>query len=478
MQAGEERIAQIVAEVLKKLQPYLLPGQPAPDHLVAGAAPANTPGEQGIFNDLEAALAAAKKAQAELMALARDTREKIIAAIRQIFLENAEKLARLAVEETAMGRYEDKIVKNKNAALLTPGMEDLEQRVDAGTTGMIFSERGPFGLIVSIEPTTNPVASPVNHGLAMIAAGNSVFFAPHPRAVKCCHEVVRLFNEAICKAGGPANLVVTTQEVSLDNVRRAMASPQVNLIVATGGHTLVEAALASGKKCIAGGPGNPPVVVDETADIELAARNIILGASFDNNLLCIAEKEVFVVDQVADALLLAMQRQGNYVASNLEIQQLTKLLVVDGKINSRFIGQNPSRILKEIGVRVGDEVRAVVMEVPLEHPLVTLEQLMPVLPVVRVKDFATALKVSREVEHGFRHTAAIYTRDYTRAAAFARAMEATLTVVNVPTYAGLGGEGIGKPTMTVAGPTGEGITSPRTYTRERNVVFGGQLTIV
>ncbi|SMB90947.1 propionaldehyde dehydrogenase [Thermanaeromonas toyohensis ToBE] len=469
----EERLAELVAKVLQNLRPYLNEGPT--ETQTASWEPR---GEEGIFETVEAALKAAQEAQSRLMRLDKGARKAIISSLRQIFLENAERLARLAIEETGLGRYEDKIIKNKNAALLTPGLEDLEQKVDAGEAGMILTERGPFGLILSIEPVTNPIASPVNHGLAMIAAGNAVFFAPHPRAVRCCQEVVRLFNEGIRRAGGPANLAVTCRTANLDNVRQALASPLVNLVVATGGQALVEVALSSGKKCIAGGPGNPPVIVDETADLELAAKNITLGASFDNNLLCIAEKEVFVVESVAEAFLEAMGRQSNYLASRQEMESLTKLLVVEGRINSRFIGQNPSKILREIGVKVGDEVRLVVIEVPADHPLVFLEQLMPVLPVVKVKDFSTALKLAKEAEHGFRHTAAIYTRDFTRAAAMARVMETTLLAVNVPTYVGLGGEGIGKPTMTVAGPTGEGITTPRTYTRERNIVFGGHLTII
>ncbi|AEE96026.1 aldehyde dehydrogenase [Mahella australiensis] len=478
----EDKIAGIVEAVLKKLAPELIAVEDSvqdKQEVYADVAwEANeTMRQDGIFDDVESALDAAAKAQRQLVDMGMEKRKQIISSMRKICLENAERLAEMAWKETRLGRYQDKIVKNRNAALLTPGVEDLEQKLDVGDVGMILTQRGPFGLVISVEPTTNPTSSLINHSIAMVAAGNAVYFAPHPRALKVSLETISLLNKAITEVGGPANVVVTARTASVDNVNKAFAHKDVKLIVATGGAALVKAAMTSGKKCIAGGPGNPPVVVDETANIELAAKNIVLGASFDNNMLCISEKEVFAVQSICDELIAAMERNGNYIARGDVIDAITELVVTDGHINGKFVGQNPSVILRELGINISDEIRAIIMEVSADHPLVTLEQLMPILPIVRVRDFEEALQLSVAMEHGFRHTAAIYTKDYERAARFAQVIEATLTVINVPTYTGLGGDGIGKPTMTVAGPTGEGITSPRTYTRERNAVFGGSLSI-
>ncbi|MGB4149502.1 MAG: aldehyde dehydrogenase, partial [Tepidanaerobacteraceae bacterium] len=279
--------------------------------------------ELGIFDTVDEAVAAAKEAQKKLNLLDLEKREIIISAIREASINNANYLAVLCVEESQMGRVDDKIAKIILAAKKTPGTEDLIPWAKSGDHGLTLVERGPFGVIASITPVTNPVSTIVNNGIGMIAGGNTVVINPHPRAIRVSIETIKLINDAIAKAGGPRHLICTVKEPTIETSQQMMKHPDVRLISATGGPGVVKAALSSGKKAIGAGAGNPPVVVDETADIAKAAHDIVLGASFDNNLPCISEKVAIVVEEVAQKLMDAFKNENVYILNDDEARAIT-----------------------------------------------------------------------------------------------------------------------------------------------------------
>jgi len=462
MDMDQLKLAMIIQEVMQKIGTEKNPP-------VSGS---------GVFENMEDAIEAAVVAHKQLSTLTLVQRNKIIQAIRDTSISHAEHLAKMAVEETGMGRIEDKVTKNILAATKTPGTEDLETRALSGDAGVTTMDMLPFGVIGAITPVTNPSETIINNGIGMIAAGNAVVFSPHPSAKRTSLETIRILNEAIVKAGGPSNLMVTVAEPTLPKAEIMMKHKKIDLLVATGGPGVVRAVLSSGKKAIGAGAGNPPAVVDETADIAQAAKDIIDGCSFDNNLPCIAEKEAIVVESVAKQLIHFMQKSGGYLIQDAnKIRRLEELLIKDKTVNKDFIGKNAQVILQAIDIDVPANVKAVIMEVEKNHPFVVKELMMPVLPIVRVRNVWEAIELGVEVEHGFRHTAVMHSKNIDHLRAFAKAIRTTIFVKNAPSYAGIGVGGEGHATFTIAGPTGEGLTSARNFTRQRRCVLAGGLTI-
>jgi len=439
----------------------------------------------GIFSTMDEAVAAAKRAQEVYSAMGLSTRRTIIDSIREAMLREAENLAMLAHTETGLGRYEDKILKNRLVTTKAPGPEDLEPVAVTGDAGMAVVEWAPVGLVGSITPTTNPTSTIINNTISILSAGNAVVFNVHPSAQKTSAENIRLLNRAIVAAGGPHDLVTAVGVPTLDSAKELMAHPDIRVILVTGGPGVVEEALRSNKRAVTAGPGNPPVVVDETADIEKAAAAIIAGASFDNNIICTDEKEAIVVEAVADRLLRAMADAGAYVLKDYELKRLERVIFREmgppnkpGKINPAFIGKNASVILSEIGVQVGDDVRLVVADVPNDHNLVWTEQMMPVLPVTRVANVDIAIDLAVRAEHRFRHTAGIHSTNVETITKMARAMNCSIFVANGSFFSGLGQGGEGYASFSIASPSGDGMTRPRTFSRPRRVSVVGALRIV
>ncbi|MCG1013012.1 aldehyde dehydrogenase EutE [Tepidanaerobacter sp. GT38] len=441
---------------------------------------ANGPDESelGIFNTVDEAVCAAKEAQRRLNMLDLEKREIIISAIREVSINNANYLAALCVEESQMGRVDDKIAKIILAAKKTPGTEDLTPWAKSGDHGLTLVERGPFGVLAAITPVTNPVSTIVNNSIGMIAGGNTVVVNPHPRAVKVSIETIKLINDAIAKAGGPRHLICTVKEPTIQTSQQLMQHPDIKMIVATGGPGVVKAALSSGKKAIGAGAGNPPAVVDETADIAKAAHDIVLGASFDNNLPCIAEKVVIVVEKVAKQLMDSFKNENVYILNDEESDAITKKIVLNGAVNKDLVGRDASYILSQIKAGPIPDVRLLIMPTDKNHPLVYLEQLMPVLPVVTVSDVDEAIELAVKCEHGNRHTAIMHSKNVDNMTKYARAIETTIFVKNGPSYAGIGMGGEGFTTFTIAGPTGEGLTSAKTFTRQRRCILVDGFRIV
>ena len=470
-QIDEKQIEEIVSQVLRTLQQNgpVTTAQPA---VSTGASSSRA----GVFGTAAEAIAAAKTAQAALVKLGFAKRREIIEAIKEVSLANAKRLADLAVQDTKMGNAAHKVMKNEGAVTLSPGVEDLLSEAVSGDSGTLLIEYVPFGVINSITPTTNPTSTVINHAIIMLAAGNAVVFSPHPNARDCTEETMHVINEAIVKAGGPANLLTSVANASLRTAKEIMDHADIAMVVATGGASVVRAALSSGKKTIAAGPGNPPAIIDETAEIQEAAKHVIAGTSFDNNLLCIGEKALFVIESVANETIRELTRSGGHLLNANQREALEAVVTENGESNKEYIGKDAMTILNAAGITAPAETVAIVVEVPADHGFVINEYLMPILPVVRCRDFDEALAGAVRAEGGRGHTAVLHTNNTKRITQFSKAMDCSVTVINAPSYASCGLEGEGYLAMTIAGPTGEGFTRPRTFTRQRRLTLANNLS--
>ena len=441
----------------------------------------------GIFTDMNTAIAATQEGYKAVRAMSVEKREKIITEIRRLTRAEAPIMAKLGVEETGMGRVDHKIAKHILVADKTPGTEDIQPTARTGDNGLTLIEMAPFGLVGSITPSTNPSETVICNSIGMIAAGNGVVFNPHPNAIATSNYAVDLVNRASKAAGGPEVLVCSMAKPTMESASIMQSHPLIKLLVCTGGPGVVKAVLSSGKKAIGAGAGNPPVIVDDTADIPKAAKDIIDGCSFDNNLPCIAEKEVFAFDCIADDLIHYMRQNGAYLLSREQTAALEKIVLVeqtgkDGKvrkvINRKCVGRDAAVLMDKIGVKVDSSIRCLICETDFNHLFVQEELMMPILPIVRVHDISEAIDLAVKAEHGNRHTAHMHSKNVDHLTRFARAVETTIFVKNAPSYAGIGFGGEGHATFTIAGPTGEGITSARSFTRQRRCVMADSFHII
>jgi acyl-CoA reductase-like NAD-dependent aldehyde dehydrogenase len=489
MAAEEQRIQAIVEQVIAKLagDPEIaarLKGGGASGASSGGAPAVHTRpaefaiGRKGVFGDIDSAVQAARDAFEQLHRTSLAVRAKGLENIRRMFREHNVDLANKAVAETTFGRVEDKIAKNRLVADKTPGLEILAPWTRTGDDGLVLHERAPYGVIAAITPVTNATETPVCNTIGMVAGGNAVVFNPHPGARRLTAEIVTLMNEALMAAGCPENLACTVAEPTIQSADRLMRHPGTPLVVVTGGPGVVKAAMATGKKVIAAGPGNPPAVVDDTVDLRMAARNIIAGASLDNNIVCIVEKEIVALESIADNLRRELVDAGAFLLNERQVHQLEPLLVKDGKVNTKFVGKNPSVILREIGVRISDDVRIAFCEVDEQHPFVQEELLLPVIPMIRCRTVDECITTAKRVEHGFRHTATMHSNHIGRLHQMAVAMDCSIFVKNGPSFAGLGLGGEGYTSFTIASPTGEGLTTALNFTRDRRCTLKDAFRIV
>ncbi len=479
IQAIIERVRMRLGEVATSSRPGAAVA--AGDELAAGLGQLG----EGIYPSIDQAVEAAGAAFRAYQGMGLERRRAIIESVRRSMLEHNEDLAVMALRETGLGRVEDKIVKNRLVTTKTPGPEDLEPQAVTGDQGMTVTEFAPVGIVGAVTPTTNPTSTIINNAISIVSAGNAVVFNVHPNAKAVSAENIRLINRAIVAGGGPPDLLTAIPDPTIDSARQLMHHPDLRMLLVTGGPGVVREAMQTDKRVVAAGPGNPPAVVDQTADVEKAARDIVAGASLDNNIICTDEKEVIVVDTVADRLVRAMGAAGAYVLKEHELRRLERVVFRElgepgkpGVINPAWIGKNAGAILAEIGVTVGDEVRLAVAEVPVEHNLVWTEQMMPVLPVARVSTVDAAIDLAVRAEHGFRHTASIHSTNVDAITRMARAINCSIFVANAPNYAGLGEGGEGYTSFSIASPTGDGMTRARTFTRPRRIAVVGALRIV
>jgi len=458
---SEQMVQDIVKEVMAKLQ-----------------LKEETVTQRGVFADMNEAIAAAKKAQKQIHRMSMDQREQIISNIRKKTKENAELLARMGVEETGMGNVPHKILKHILVAEKTPGTEDITTTAWSGDRGLTLIEMGPFGVIGAITPCTNPSETVICNTMGMIAGGNTVVFNPHPAAVKTSQFAINMLNEASLEAGGPDNIACTVVKPTMDSSKIMMSHKDIQLIAATGGPGVVTAVLSSGRRGIGAGAGNPPALVDETADIRKAAEDIVNGCTFDNNLPCIAEKEVVAVDSVVSELMHYMvSEQGCYLASKEEVKKLEETVLTPKGLNRKCVGRDAKTLLGMIGVTVSDNIRCIIFEGEKEDKLIAEELMMPILGIVRAKDFEDAVEKAVWLEHGNRHSAHIHSKNVDHITTYAKAIDTAILVKNAPSYAALGFGGEGYCTFTIASRTGEGLTSAKSFTKQRRCVMSDSLCI-
>ncbi|MDH6365446.1 propionaldehyde dehydrogenase [Enterococcus sp. PF1-24] len=427
----------------------------------------------GVFATVDEAIVAAKAAQEKYEDLTLEVRRQVVDAIREGMAPYINEIAEATFAETGMGRVADKIAKLQLVIDKTPGVEDLVTEVETGDNGMTLYELSPYGVVGAVTPSTNPVETLICNAIGMLAAGNAIYFSVHPGAKKVSKFAVEKLNVLVEAACGIQNMIVTIEEPSIEAAQAMMQHPDISLLVITGGPGVVHQAMTSGKKTIGAGAGNPPAIVDETANIEKAAKDIVFGAAFDNNILCIAEKSVIAVADIADYLIHQMEKNGAYYLEDDQlIEKLVALTIMEnGQPSRNFIGKNANEILRAVGVFVDFDVRLIVMKTTKEHPFVKKEMLMPILPVVAVKDFEEALATALEVEQKLHHTATMHSQNIGRLNKAAKKMQTSIFVKNGPSYAGLGFGGEGTTTFTIATPTGECTTTARTFARRRRCVL-------
>jgi acyl-CoA reductase-like NAD-dependent aldehyde dehydrogenase len=468
-----DEIQTIVQQVVKNvMKQEVLP-------TVKKAGKAN--GDWGVFDDMNDAVQAAHEAFLEYQDRCDiQCRKKFTDALRQMTLDHKEEFSRLTVEETGMGRIEHKIQKHINVAKNSPGVEYLQPHAWSGQNGLAIDEFSPYGVIGNITPSTHPVPTMVNNMIIQLAAGNTIAFNPHPAAKRVNAYCVKLANQYMVKAGAPENLVTCVAEPTLDSADILFKHPLVEFLSVTGGPVMVDMAMKYPKKIIAAGPGNPPVLIDETANLELAAKEITMSASFDNNILCIAEKEIFVVDSVFEKFMKAFEKQGNVRLTTVQINQLAqKALVKSGKhwiIHRDYVGKNANVLAKALGKHIPETVPLLFGETDKDHPWVVAEQMTSCVPVIRVKDFEAGVEAAMKAEHGFKHTASIFTQDMNRATIYTRKLNCDVHAINGGTLRANGGDlGEAYFSHTIATPTGEGICTPLHFTRKRRIMIAGAM---
>lgn len=475
MQLTDELIRSVVQEVLAGLR-----------HGKAMGAPGNGQTRTwGVFEDVDSAVAAASRSQTEFQRRGLEDRRKAVQCIRKICSEQAETLGREELEETKIGRLPHKIEKLKVVAERIPGVEFLKTEAFSGEHGIALQEYAPFGVIGAITPVTHSLPTLACNAINMLAAGNAVVCNPHPSGARIACKGVRLFNQAIYQAIGLDNLITIIANPTLESAQAIFDHRDVKLLCVTGGPAVARAALRSPKRAIVAGPGNPPVVVDETADLENAARSIVIGAAYDNNLLCIGEKEVFAVASIFDELLEAMTRYKAVLLNKDQVEALTKVAFVPYEndksklmVDKDLVGQDAAVLATKIGLKVPADTELLVGETDEHNPFVAQEQMMPFVPFVRVPDVDTAIALAKKYEHGFKHTAIIHSRNVDTITRMGREMDVTLFVQNGPSTAGLGSGGEGYLSFSIATPTGEGVTTPLTFTRQRRSTTVGSMRIL
>jgi aldehyde dehydrogenase len=497
---NEALIRDIVSEVLGRLGSAPAPARPATP--APAPAPAvnpacgcplpgktGTPGRRGtfgVFQDAKEACAAAHEAYLQLSQKGVAGRLKVIEIVKRLTDFNAVPWGRIELEETKIGRLDHKIEKLKGLRGI-PGVEFLHPYGLSGDHGITLEEYAPVGVIGAVTPSTHSIPTAACNIISMAAAGNSVVFNAHPGAAKCAVMAIRVINEAIHAELGIENLACIVEQPTLESFAAIAQSEFVRLLCVTGGPGVVKAAMQTGKRAICAGPGNPPVLVDETADLERAARNVVFGAAYDNNLLCIGEKEVFVLDDVFHQFMGALEKQAAVRLNAAQVERLTKAAFVfpagqgagcpHPVVSRELIGRDPAALAAAAGTSVPEGTQLLFAETPADHLFVEEEQMMPFVPVIRVKTVEEGIALAKQAEHGYRHSAMIHSHNVTHMTAMAKALETTLFVKNGSCVAGLGNGGEGYSNFSIATTTGEGICNPRTFTRVRRCVMVDNLRI-
>ncbi|MBI4626361.1 MAG: aldehyde dehydrogenase EutE [Verrucomicrobia bacterium] len=492
LQLDEQALRTIVEDVMRNLSrsPVLSPA-PAPS---AAAGPSSSGGaprvsskgpRYGVFEDVKEACAAAQDAFEQLREKGIAGRAKVVEIVKELCTAKAAEWGKFEFEETKMGRLEHKIEKLQIVRLV-PGVEWLQPRGMSGDHGITMEEHTPFGVIGAILPVTHSVPTLSGNVINIVAAGNAVVFNPHPGGARSAALAVRAYNQAIHAALGIENLVCTIEQPSIESFDALAKNEFIRLLCITGGPAVVNAAMKSGKRAICAGPGNPPVLVDGTGCLKKAARDVIQGGGFDNNLLCIGEKQVFVLDPFADKFIEGLKAAGAVQLNASQLEKLTGVAFTTSKdaggcshavLNRKLVGADASVLAQHAGTTVPANTPILFAEADADHAFVMEEQMMPMLPVVRVTNIEQGIEFARKSEHGYKHSAMIHSLNVDHMTLMARALDTTLFIKNGPCVAGLGLGGEGYLSYSIATTTGEGITTPETFTRTRRCVMVDNLRI-
>lgn len=499
---NETLISEVVADVLGKLgsapaadvKPLPTPSAP-PVALTpscgcetrkSSAANVAPRGKFGVFQDANEACIAAQEAYLQLKQKGIEARRKIEEIVKTLAERNAEAWGKLEFDETRIGRLDHKIEKLKILKLV-PGVDWLRPDGRSGDHGITLEEYTPFGVVGAVTPSTHSVPTMSGNIVNIASAGNAMVFNPHPGAARCAAHAVRAYNEAIYRETGIENIACIIEKPTLESFNAICRHESVRLLLVTGGPAVVKAAMQTGKRAICAGPGNPPVFVDDTCCLKRAARAIIAGAAYDNNLLCIGEKEIFVLDHVADKLMQQLSENGGMKLNSAQLDRLTKaaFTIKEGQggrcaqasVNKDFIGKDPVVLARAAGVDIRPDTQLLFAETDASHPFVEEEQMMPFVPIVRVKSVGEGIEQALKAEHGYKHTSIIHSRDVENMTAMARTLDTTLFIKNGACMTGLGLGGEGYLSYSIATPTGEGVTNPRTFARVRRCVMVDQLRI-
>ncbi len=492
---NETLIRDVVADVLARLGGVPAAAKAAPPQAAKAdcgcngkglAASPGARGKFGVFADANEACAAAHESFLQLQKGGIAARVKIVEIVKAMAEANAEVWGKLELDETKIGRLDHKIEKLKIIKLV-PGVEWLRPDARSGDHGITLEEYTPFGVVGAVTPSTHSIPTLSGNIVNICAAGNAVVFNPHPSAARCAAVAVRAYNEAIFRETGIENIATIIEKPSMESFNTMCKHEAVRILLVTGGPGVVKAAMQTGKRAICAGPGNPPVYVDDTACMKRAAKAIIQGASYDNNLLCIGEKEIFALESIADKLMEQMSLNGAVKLTNAQLDALTKaaFTVTPGQgggcghaaVNKDFIGKDPIVLARAAGVNIPAGTQLLFAETGADHPFVVEEQMMPFVPITRVRNLEEGVARALEAEHGYKHTSIIHSHDLEALTAMGRSLDTTLFIKNGPCMAGLGLGGEGYLSFSIATPTGEGVSNPRTFTRVRRCVLVDNLRI-
>ena len=419
--------------------------------------------------DARELVAKAYEAQKILAEVDHTKIDRIILAMYKAGYENAQQLARMAVDETGFGVLEDKVVKNQFAT-----KNIYEHIKDMRTTGIIRKEQKnkiveiaePMGVVLGIIPSTNPTSTLMYKALIALKARNAIVFSPHPRAVKCSGEAARIMEEAAVLAGAPQGSINCLSVCTKEGTEELMRHPQVAVILATGGLGMVKAAYSAGKPAYGVGPGNVPAFIERSADIPQAVTDIIAGKTFDNGTICASEQAIITEEIIAGEVISELKRQGGYFLSPDELGAVEKTVMLPaGGVNPDVVGKSPQVITGLAGIKIPEQVKVLVAElneVGKKAPL-SAEKLSPVIAFYIEKDWQKACERCYELLEfgGMGHTLAIHSRNDEVIKEFAMKKPVFRILVNTPSSQGAIGLTTGlEPALTLGcGTWGGNITA-------------------
>ena len=395
-------------------------------------------------NDLTDALTRCRAAQRRFAEYTQEQVDRIFLAAASAANRMRIPLAKLAVEETGMGVVEDKVIKNHFASEYI-----YNAYRDTKTCGVIEEDPAygiqkiaePIGVVAAVIPTTNPTSTAIFNALLCLKTRNGMILSPHPKAKDCTIAAAKVVLEAAVAAGAPEDIIGWIDQPTLELSNQLMR--EADLILATGGPGMVKAAYSSGKPALGVGPGNTPALIDDSADLLLAVSSVIHSKTFDNGMICASEQSVVVLDSIYDAVKAEFLRRGCYVLSAEEAEKLRGVILINGVLNAKIVGQTAHDIAALAGIDVPEKTKVLIGEVEsteLSEPFAH-EKLSPILAMYRAADFSDALQTADRLvrDGGYGHTASIYLDEVNqkeKLAAFAHAMKACRVLVNTPSSQG------------------------------------------